>query len=88
MIENAQRAVEGKLPAEHRRNRELWDELVDNIPKPAAETNNPPDQNNASNRSGYNARAGRGSIISGMNQYGHEFTPSFDFNTGINWNIK
>jgi len=37
MIENAKRAVNGKAPADHRRIKELWEEVVDQQQKPVGQ---------------------------------------------------
>jgi len=41
MIENAQRAVNRKAPADFRRIKELWEEVVDNQPKQQAAEGQP-----------------------------------------------
>ena len=62
MIENAQRAVKGKQPAEHHRIRELWDELLENVPKQAVIQGQQghQDSHGGGNRGGLTNRGGRG----------------------------
>ncbi len=70
MIENAQRAVKGKPPAEHRRVRELWEELVESAQKPVGQQPQAAQEyQNNSSRGGYAPRGAMRGRAPGRNHY-------------------